>query len=90
MNSMILEKKTETETSLAITCIASLIFFAIAISNNHASAGNSEYGKDHINWKKFQNSNEYKGASNKEQKCLSKAHNLGNNLAGYEVRDCLH
>lgn len=88
MNSMILEKKTRT--SLTITCIASLIFFAIAISNNHASAGNSDYQKDHINWKKFQNSSEYKGASNKEQKCLNKAHNLGNNLAGYEVRDCLH
>jgi hypothetical protein len=86
---MTLEKNTRT--SLTIACIASLIFFAIAITNNHASAGNSgEYKKDHINWKKFQNSNEYKDASKKEQKCLDKAHRLGNNLAGYEVRDCLH
>jgi hypothetical protein len=86
---MTLEKRTQL--TLVITCIASLIFFAIASTGNHAFAGNSgEYQKDHINWKKFQNSNEYKDASNKEQKCLDKAHRLGNNLAGYEVRDCLH
>jgi hypothetical protein len=86
---MTLEKTTQF--TLAITCVASLIFFVIASTGNYAFAGNSgEYQKDHINWKKFQNSNEYKDASNKEQKCLDKANRLGNNLAGYEVRDCLN
>ncbi len=75
---------------LGMACVASLIFFVIAISSTNAVAGKGEYNKDHINWKKFKNSNEYKDASNKEQKCLDKSHRLGNNLAGYEVRDCLH
>ena len=54
---MTLEKTTQF--TLAITCVASLIFFVIASTGNYAFAGNSgEYQKDRINWKKFQNSNE--------------------------------
>jgi hypothetical protein len=85
---MTLENKTKVV--LGITCVASMIFFVIATTSAHAFAGKGEYQKDHINWKKFKNSNEYKNANNKDQKCLDKAHRLGNNLAGYEVRDCLH
>ena len=66
---MTLQKRTQF--TLAVTCVTSLIFFAIASTGNYAFA-RGEYQKDHINWNKFKNSDDYKDASNKEQKCLDK------------------
>lgn len=53
---MTLENKSKVV--LGITCVASMIFFVIATTSAHAFAGKGEYQKDHINWKKFKNSNE--------------------------------
>jgi len=59
-------------------------------NTNQVFAGKDGYDNDddHISWKKFKNSNTYDDADKKTQKCFERAHDRGDNLAGYEVEKC--
>jgi hypothetical protein len=78
------------QTILLLGTILAVAMVGIANSNARVYAGNGDYdtGDDHINWKKFKNSNTYEDANKKTQKCFERAHDNGDNLAGYEVKNC--
>lgn len=59
-------------------------------SNTHVFTGKDDYDDDddHINWKKFKNSDIYEQADGDLKDCFKEAHDRGDNLAGYEVEEC--
>jgi uncharacterized membrane protein YgcG len=78
------------QTILLLGTILAVAMVGIANSNARVYAGNGDYdtGDDHIDWKNFKNSNTYEDANKKTQKCFERAHDNGDNLAGYEVKNC--
>jgi hypothetical protein len=82
-----MNKKQSVKTFLVLGTIVAVAMIGISSSNASVYAGG--YGNDdHINWKKFKNSNDYDDANKKTQKCFERAHDRGDNLAGYEVKKC--
>ena len=82
-----MNKKQSMKAFLVLGTIVAVAMIGISSSNASVYAGG--YGNDdHINWKKFKNSNDYDGANKKTQKCFERAHDRGDNLAGYEVKKC--
>ena len=59
-------------------------------NTNHVFAVSNGYDKndDHVNWKRFKNSNTYEDSNKKAQKCFERAYDSGDNLAGDEVKKC--
>jgi hypothetical protein len=86
----LMNKNRSMQTILLLGTILAVAMVGIANSNARVYAGNGDYdtGDDHINWKKFKNSNTYEDANKKTQKCFERAHDNGDNLAGYEVKNC--
>jgi hypothetical protein len=86
----LMNKKRSVQTILLLGTILAVAMVGIASSNARVYAGNGDYdtGDDHINWKKFKNSNTFEDANEKTQKCFERAHDNGDNLAGYEVKNC--
>ena len=86
----LMNKNRSMQTILLLGTILAVAMVGIANSNARVYAGNGDYdtGDDHINWKKFKNSNTYADANKKTQKCFERAHDNGDNLAGYEVKNC--
>ena len=81
------EQETSMKTFLVLGTIVAVAMIGITGSNGRLYAGG--YGNDDdINWKKFKNSNTYEDANKKSQKCFERAHDRGDNLAGYEVEKC--
>jgi uncharacterized membrane protein YgcG len=85
-----MNKNRSIQTILLLGTILAVAMVGIASSNTRAYASNGGYdaGDNNINWKKFKNSNTFEGANTKTQKCFERAHDNGNNLAGYEVKNC--
>lgn len=82
-----MNKKQSMKTFLVLGTIVAVAMIGITNSNVRLYAGG--YGNDDdINWKKFKNSNTYEDANKKTQKCFERAHDRGDNLAGYEVEKC--
>ena len=86
----LMNKNRSIQTILLLGTILAVAMVGIASSNTRAYASNGGYdaGDNNINWKKFKNSNTFEGANTKTQKCFERAHDNGNNLAGYEVKNC--
>src|SRR5438093_10326668 len=86
----LMNKNRSMQTILLLGTILAVAMVGIASSNARVYAGNGDYdtGDDHINWKKFKNSNTYEDTNKKTQKCFERAHDNGDNLAGYEVKNC--
>jgi len=86
----LMNKNRSVQTILLLGTILAVAMVGIASSNARVFAGNGGYdaGDNNINWKKFKNSNTFEGANTKTQKCFERAHDNGNNLAGYEVKNC--
>jgi len=83
----LMNKKRSIQTILLLGTILAVTMVGITSSNARVYAGG--YGNDDdINWKKFKNSNTYEDANKKTQKCFERAHDRGDNLAGYEVKKC--
>ena len=85
-----MNKKQSAQTLLLLGTVLSIGILGLTSSTNQVFAGKNGYDKndDHVNWKKFKNSNTYTNADKDTQKCLDKAHDRGNNLAGYEIKNC--
>ena len=82
-----MNKKQSMKTFLMLGTIVAVAMIGITSSNARVYAGG--YGNDDdISWKKFKNSNTYEDANKKTQKCFERAHDRGDNLAGYEVKKC--
>ena len=86
----LMNKNQSMQTILLLGTILAVAMVGIASSNARVYAGNGGYdtGDDHINWKKFQESNTYQDADKDTKKCFENAHDRGDNLAGYEVKKC--
>jgi len=86
----LMNKNRSIQTILLLGTILAVAMVGIAGSNARVYAGNGGYdaGDNNINWKKFKNSNTYDDANKKTQKCFERAHDRGDNLAGYEVKNC--
>ncbi len=86
----VMNKTQSIKTSLVLGTIFAVGMIGLTSSTNQVFAGKDGYGNndDHINWKKFKNSNTYDDADKKTQKCFERAHDRGDNLAGYEVKKC--
>jgi len=85
-----MNKKQSAQALLLLRTVLSVGILGLTSSTNQVFAGKNGYDKndDHVNWKKFKNSNTYANADKDTQKCLDKAQNRGNNLAGYEIKNC--
>jgi len=84
-----MNKKQSMQTLLILGTVLSIGMIGIAGANIPLYAGEGyDNDDDHINWKKFKNSNTYDDADKKTQKCFERAHDRGDNLAGYEVEKC--
>jgi hypothetical protein len=83
-----MNKKQSVKTFLVLGTIVAVAMIGISSSNVSVNAGGYGDNDDHINWKKFKNSNTYDDANKKTQKCYERAHDRGDNLAGYEVKKC--
>ena len=82
-----MNKKQSMKAFLELGTIVAVAMIGITSSNARVYAGG--YGNDDdISWKKFKNSNTYEDANKKTQKCFERAHDRGDNLAGYEVKKC--
>ena len=86
----LMNKNQSMQTILLLGTIVAVAMVGIASSNARVYAGNGGYdtGDDHINWKKFKESNTYQDADKDTKKCFENAHDRGDNLAGYEVKKC--
>jgi hypothetical protein len=86
----LMNKNRSIQTILLLGTILAVAMVGIASSNARVYASNGGYdaGDNNINWKKFKNSNTYDDANKKTQKCFERAHDRGDNLAGYEVKNC--
>ena len=82
-----MNKKQSMKAFLVLGTIVAVAMIGITSGNVRVYAGG--YGNDDdISWKKFKNSNTYEDANKKSQKCFERAHDRGDNLAGYEVEKC--
>jgi hypothetical protein len=86
----LMNKNRSIQTILLLGTILAVVMVGITSSNARVYAGNGDYdtGDDHINWKKFKQSNTYQDADKDTKKCFENAHDRGDNLAGYEVKNC--
>jgi len=78
------------KTFLVLGTIVAVAMTGLFSSNAYLYAKGYGDNDDHIDWKKFKNSNTYDDANKKTQKCFERAHDRGDNLAGYEVKKCEH
>jgi hypothetical protein len=87
---LLMNKTQSIKTFLLLGTIVAVGMIGLTSSTNHVFAGKNGYDNndDHINWKKFKNSSTYDDADKKTQKCFERAHDRGDNLAGYEVEKC--
>jgi hypothetical protein len=85
-----MNKKQSVLVLLLLGTVLSVGMLGLTSNTNHVFAGKNGYDKndDHISWKQFKNSNTYKDADKDTQNCFGKAHDRGNNLAGYEIKNC--
>jgi len=85
-----MNKKQSVLVLLLLGTVLSIGMLGLTSNTNHVFAGKNGYDKndDHISWKQFKNSNTYKDADKDTQNCFDKAHDRGNNLAGYEIKNC--
>lgn len=84
----IMNKIQSTKTFLVLGTIIAVAMIGITSSNAYVYAKRYGNNDDHISWNKFKNSNTYDDANKKTQKCFERAHDRGDNLAGYEVKKC--
>jgi uncharacterized membrane protein YgcG len=86
----LMNKNRSMQTILLLGTILAVAMVGIASSNARVYAGNGGYdtGDDDINWKKFKKSNTYQDADKDTKKCFENAHDRGDKLAGYEVKNC--